>query len=744
MNIQINQLIEWIGDDRVTERVLMVDNQTRQVLTIEVLKNGKRVNRIQTSIRTIEEIQQAIELADAIFLDTDPFAYRLISDDAYTEANLKRRDERWKAIGPIVEQGPSILVSGDLGSLITERSRIMNRREGKDENIRNTVYYRYVRLYFQGGQHKNALLTDYLKCGGKGKPKAVGDVKKGRPHRRGKDFGINVTDTVRAQFRKAANKHFREKGTYKTRADAFQWLLETYYNAGYEQDENGQMVPRLRDESDRPSIEQFYSFLKHEYGEVKIAEKEVGERKAKLLFTQTRQSSRLGVRGPGAEYQADSSPIDLRLRSVLRRDKVVQSGTAYLIVDIASNAIASFFPTLEHPSWESFRLAVEQAVQDKTTYWRQYGVNVSKADWPVKGIPETIRVDRGTEFTSNYGKLLVENVEVNITFTAPYSPNMKAIVEKLFDVMNDIVVKRLPGATFDWQRGDKDYIIESTLTMYEFRQIMAEAVVYYNKSHYIENYPFTKQMVQDDVIPNPIELWNWGIQNHTGILRYLSPDQIRYGLLHRASATYTKSGVKFKGAHYLSDDNHVMEMISIAATRRQKIDVEIIHNPYMPANLIYIPRDGQLIPCYLSDPANQMLFENADFWEVEGFVTDQDHKKDDFKESAGRQAKAKLNANADAIVEKAKSQTAAAVKANNTSKAEQKADRIETTQAERDYERAERYGLAEAPPHQHVFTNEEEPQSTDIEATSSGILPRQRKARQLRESAKNTNTDTEE
>ncbi|EFI66354.1 HMG-I and HMG-Y, DNA-binding domain-containing protein, partial [Lysinibacillus fusiformis ZC1] len=113
----------------------------------------------------------------------------------------------------------------------------------------------------------------------------------------------------------------------------------------------------------------------------------------------------------------------------------------------------------------------------------------------------------------------------------------------------------LPGyIDVDFQeRGAKDYRLDAKLTLREFTQILIKQILQYNTRHYLNSYVRDKDVVADEVLPIPLELWNWGIQNRTGKLRVFPEDLVKIQLLPRGTATVNHKGIQFKGISYSCD-----------------------------------------------------------------------------------------------------------------------------------------------------------------------------------------------
>jgi len=91
-------------------------------------------------------------------------------------------------------------------------------------------------------------------------------------------------------------------------------------------------------------------------------------------------------------------------------------------------------------------------------------------------------------------------------------------------------------------------------------------------------------MIEDDIIPIPINLWNWGIANRAGRLRYVDEEIVKLNLLPQDTATVTSQGIRFKGMLYGSE-KALKERWFEKARNRGSWKVDIV---YDPRNMDYI------------------------------------------------------------------------------------------------------------------------------------------------------------
>ena len=103
-------------------------------------------------------------------------------------------------------------------------------------------------------------------------------------------------------------------------------------------------------------------------------------------------------------YQVDETQGDIYLVSKWDRSKVIGRPNVYLAIDTASGLIAGVYVGLD--TGETALMAcIANAAGDKAAYCAAYGIDLSPADWPNRGLPSEIISDRaasswGTESMS--------------------------------------------------------------------------------------------------------------------------------------------------------------------------------------------------------------------------------------------------------------------------------------------------------------------------------------------------------
>ncbi|UTW70537.1 hypothetical protein KHA80_09280 [Anaerobacillus sp. HL2] len=84
----------------------------------------------------------------------------------------------------------------------------------------------------------------------------------------------------------------------------------------------------------------------------------------------------------------------------------------YVVIDVFSRLVAGIHIGLEGLSWLGAMMALANTVTDKQKFCAEYGIPISKEDWPCEHLPEVLLADR--EFEGYNVDRLIEafNMEV--------------------------------------------------------------------------------------------------------------------------------------------------------------------------------------------------------------------------------------------------------------------------------------------------------------------------------------------
>ncbi len=211
-------------------------------------------------------------------------------------------------------------------------------------------------------------------------------------------------------------------------------------------------------------------------------------------------------------------------------------------------------------SWEggvqSLRRLLTSVIANKTDLCKQFGITIKEKDWDCNQLPATLVTDKGSEYKSANFEQIVE-LGVRLINLPPYRPELKGSVEKFFDIVQDLYKPHLKGNGViepDFQeRGAHDYRKDACLTLEAFEKILLRCIVYYNCSRVIENFPYTEEMLTDNVQPTASAIWNWSMEQPGANLISVSREQLLLTLLPRTTGTFARNGLKVNQMRYSHD-----------------------------------------------------------------------------------------------------------------------------------------------------------------------------------------------
>lgn len=607
MTLYKNALIKWNEQPPRVERVLHVDMQTDQAVTYDMAVNSEG-NGPLPRWQSLQALEEAVRIGAAKIIIEDPYGQLQDSDNGFQRGNHGRgyvflrdediptrykecRDKIWKDLSPHVA-GMDILTREGRGDIIDAL---------RSKNWSTPTCYKYFRRWWQAGQCRNAFLPRYDLCGGRGKERLLSEndrhaqkSKRGRPSRQtrltGQRTGVNVTKEMRAILKHGFREILKDNQGMPFRA-AFQLLNQRYFSKEYEV-VKGRMRTVLLPPNERPTAEQARYWYAKDLGLLHTLQCAESTREWNLKRRALTGDTSQMAFGPGSLFQIDATLVDIYLVSEINPNQWIGRPVLYIVIDVFSRLIVGFYVGLENPSWNTALAALRNAVTEKTAYWKSLEMDdeITESEWPSHHLPEAILADRG-EFAGSQPDALVNDLNIMIHTAAAYRADWKGIVERQFGLLNYRTVQWTPGATYDQKkRGGRDYRLDATLTLPQFRKIMALHIYDHNNCRRLFNYPFDQFMITDDVAPYPVKLWEWGIRNRNGALREASVKVLEPRLLPSDSASVTERGIEFRGLYYTTPlaERQRWCVRSRAAGRRK---INVVYDP-ADTSTLYVRVEG--------------------------------------------------------------------------------------------------------------------------------------------------------
>lgn len=261
-----------------------------------------------------------------------------------------------------------------------------------------------------------------------------------------------------------------------------------------------------------------------------------------------------GVSGPGHTWAIDSTIGDIYLRSSVNRAWVIGRPIVYVIVDIWSTAIVGFYVCLTGPSWDTAKVSLFCSAAPPELIGELWGYQPMLSLSPSPTMCAALLCDRG-EYLSKAASITGAKLIPCLSYTPPYRPDLKGLVEVLHRIAKDQQYLFVPGAIdqrrqeLELRRFDPD---ESVLTVREYTQYLYTIFTEYNltadRSHRVDAH-----MVAAGVFPSPAGLWRWGHEMGIGVRREIPLSELIKNLLPSDEGRVTRSGVMFAGKQYGSD-----------------------------------------------------------------------------------------------------------------------------------------------------------------------------------------------
>ena len=547
------------------------------------------------SLVYINELMEAID-KEKLVRKADPFAdLAFITPERGSSAQIKR-DSNYDLIRPIVDDpqyfDPKV------------RSSRINEIIGTQKSTKQTLY-KLVRRYWQRGQTPNALIPDYKNSGGKGKKRIAKGKKLGRPRKFMPGVGVAIDEQIERLFRIAINKYLlKDSGSSFPYAHRrFKDLYENYYPD----------VP----ESEVPTNWQMLHFYKREYSQVEKVQKRSNKADYKKDIRPLSSTANTQAFGPGSRFEIDATIADIYLVSDSDRRNIVGRPVIYMVIDVFSRMIAGFYIGFENPSYAAAMQALTLAMTNKVDYCKHYGFEITENEWPIVGLPDAILADRG-ELLGHQIESLESSFSVRIENTPPYRGDAKGIVERSFGTIQAEFKPFAPGVvtgTKIKRHGGKDYRLDATLTIREFKEIIISSILVHNQFDVLEKYDRHIDM-PTDLMMTPLSIWNWGLQHRTGRLRAASEDALRVSLLPRAKATLSDFGVCVFGVYFTSPEIIQKGWLHRSKEVTRPVALEVAYDPSI-ADIIYLfPEQGksEYWICKLSPRSRE--FVGSSFWDV--------------------------------------------------------------------------------------------------------------------------------
>lgn len=468
--------------------------------------------------------------------------------------------------------------------------------------LSRSAIYNVFSLLCRYGFSERSLSLSYARCGAPGRARPCdpgGRRKAGRKttkERIARAYGIFVPPDqpgTSAEWRNLILAADKKIPTPKPpMSQRVTQIIDSGFVRRYRQEANGELVPVDLEVGSYPSRRQIRQVLETSIPRLQRLIDSTTSGHYNRTLRGFRGCSRQGVAGPGHTWAVDSTVGDIYLRSSINRAWIIGRPIVYVIVDTWSTAIVGYYVCLEGPSWAMAKLALFCSGFDPNLIGELWGYHPVLSLNPAPTLCAILLCDRG-EYLSQGAKETAIELLPTESFTPPYRPDLKGLVEVLHRIAKDRQFYFTPGA-IDARR--KEYELrrfnphEAALTVREFVHLLHVIFTEYNLTASREHL-LDAHMRADSVPPTPAGLWHWGHTVGIGFRRAVAATDLITKLLPDASARIRRNGIYFAGRRYESEFAHEAQWSAHA----RAFGGESVPCSYFPGSVsrIWTPRPGE-------------------------------------------------------------------------------------------------------------------------------------------------------
>lgn len=572
---------------------IMVD--AKSVILFHLNKTSVSVRPVAMPLDTFTELISSSKAQKSQYKLPD---FLLVVEDNIPKEHIVRRDKNYKLIKNIVIDKAFIF------DYATKKRSHQLAKYAQDINVDRKSLARLLTQYWRYGQNPMALLPAFFNSGGYGqertaKIKPLGAPKQPRTLAANRATKFIVTDKDKKYFKKALSKYYlKESG--ETLSKTYRNLLKDSYFEEIRISKAFGKAPLV------PTQRQFNYWSSKLFNKEQIIKKRTSENeylknKRGLLGSITDKTHL-----PGSHFEIDATVADVNIISELGSQYVLGRPTIYMVADRASRMIVGMHVSLYYASWRAARQALANCFLPKSDYCKSFGVNIEDSEWPCAHIPKELVCDNGEMIGAEPKKALTTITK--LSFTPPYRPDCKGVIEKIFDILNKEAIHELLGSTRWGQvvRGMKDPRKDAIYTLKEVTNILIRAVLEHNRSILSNLALATPLLIKNDLSPTPLNYWKIHILEHKHELQSANSDEIIARILPHAEVSMTRSGIYFNGMYYSCSEVEALNLATIArSSGRWRLEARIDENT---TDYIYVRLDKnkEFTKCLLL-PRSRML-----------------------------------------------------------------------------------------------------------------------------------------
>ncbi|MBK0114091.1 MULTISPECIES: DDE-type integrase/transposase/recombinase [unclassified Delftia] len=554
------------------------------------------------------DLMDLIESHEAIPISLElPGLYYQTIDQPAAQNAFEKRCRVMEQFLDIQKLKESILAHGNLGSLVREATQ--------QHKVSRSYVYKLWSMLCTLGLSKTSLRTRWDKCGAPGERR---DLSITNPRKKAgrKTFAQRLSKLVFGcwgePIQPGMNTVWRAKimladkgiATPKpSMPERHKRIISSHFTTAMRFDDKGNIVAIGLEKGQYPNYQQVKRVLTEEIDEIyRIREKTSSGHFERALRGLSGYSWE-GAEGPGLMYAIDSTIGDVYLRSSIDPTWIIGRPIVYVIVDVFSTAVVGFYVCLTGPSWDTAQVAIFNTAASSELLSDLWGYDMRQSLFPAPTLPARLLCDRG-EYLSKRAKATGMALLTTLSYTAPFRPDLKGVVEVMHRIMKNVQYNFIPGA-MDARR--KEYDLRksnpaaATMSIRQYMQFLHECFYVYNLTA-DRSIRLDAHMIAQGVFPSPAGLWRWGHAMGIGFSRAQRQAELITQLLPGSVARVTRHGVIFRGNQYSSSIVESEQWTTRARSVRGSSEISAMYYPGSVSH-IWTPyeRGNGLIDLTISD-----------------------------------------------------------------------------------------------------------------------------------------------
>ena len=463
--------------------------------------------------------------------------------ETVSAAARKRVEEAMAILGPLLADEDLLYDKKKRGLLFSNRA--------EECGVLKRQIRRLYNQFLWGGQTELALVPNYSKRGGPGRPQDADSAKRGRKAKDETNAGKLPLPEVRDNLEKGAKLYYVSGS--RTLEQAFMATKKKYYSKGLHIVRNSSITEILLPPDQLPTLAQFRYICDNliaKLGKHRNKSRGIRPKHGEWDF---RGKSRDEVKGPGFRFEIDATKVQIRLVSRYNRARTLKNATLFVIVDVWSGAIVGYALSLHNESWALAARALHNCFTDKQQVFDRLGLDYTSDDWPCHHLPSRLAADRGEMVSNKAG--VVSELGIKVEIMPPMCPQRKGKIEASIKDIKHGHSYRLPGRhPKNRQRRETDGTETAALTIDELEKIIVEIIMGLNHDPVPFAHVPPEMVEKGETDVTHIGLYRWGIQHLGGYTRSFPESDVRMSLMSKGTASLTPRGLSFKCQNFRSPE----------------------------------------------------------------------------------------------------------------------------------------------------------------------------------------------